>query len=43
MPDEYKDMMVKISCYDCEKESNTEFHIVGFECKKCGSFNTQKL
>jgi RING finger and CHY zinc finger domain-containing protein 1 len=43
MPDEYKDVKVKVSCFDCEKESETEFHIVGLECKKCGSFNTQRL
>lgn len=43
MPDEYKDTVVKVSCFDCEKESDTEFHIVGLECKNCGSFNTQKL
>lgn len=43
MPNEYKDTIVKVSCFDCEKESDTEFHIVGLECKNCGSFNTQKL
>jgi RING finger and CHY zinc finger domain-containing protein 1 len=43
MPDEYKDMKVKVACFDCLKESETEFHIVGLECKHCGSFNTQKL
>ena len=44
IPDEYKDLKINISCYDCEKKSETEFCIDGLlECKDCGSFNTQKI
>lgn len=42
MPDKYKNLKIKIACNDCSKESETEFHIVGLECHKCGSFNTQR-
>lgn len=44
IPDEYKDTKIKISCFDCEKESNTEFYPDNLlECKECGGFNTQKI
>ena len=43
MPDEYKNVMVKIACNDCTENSATEFHVVGLECKRCGSFNTQRI
>ena len=43
MPEEYANKMVKISCNDCNIESDTLFHVLGLECKKCGSFNTQQL
>ena len=43
MPDEYFGVQVKILCLDCEKESLTDFHVVGLECKFCDSFNTQRI
>ena len=44
IPDEYKDVRVKVSCFDCEKESETEFCVDNFlECKHCNGFNVQKI
>ena len=42
MPDKYKTLMKKIICNDCSKECETEFHVVGLECKHCGGFNTRE-
>merc|ERR1712232_98294 len=42
MPDEYKNMTVKILCNDCLKESENLFHVLGIECKECGSFNATR-
>ena len=41
-PDKYKTLMKKIICNDCSKECETEFHVVGLECKHCGGFNTRE-
>ena len=30
----------QVSCRDCHKESETLFHVVGFKCSECGSYNT---
>mgnify|MGYP006448671165 CR=1 FL=1 len=44
IPDEYKDVKIKVSCFDCEKESETEFCVDNFlECKHCNGFNVQKI
>jgi len=43
MPEDYKDIMVKILCNDCHKESNIKFHIVGLKCQECGGYNTRKI
>lgn len=31
---------IEIYCNDCDSKSKVEFHYLGNECKKCGSFNT---
>jgi hypothetical protein len=31
---------IELYCNDCDTKSNVEFHYLGNECKKCGSFNT---
>lgn len=43
MPEDYKDIMIKILCNDCHKESNVKFHIVGLKCQECGGYNTRKI
>lgn len=43
MPKEYDDMMVKIMCNECLKESEVKFHIIGAKCSECGSYNTRKV
>ena len=39
MPNEYN-YDVEILCNDCNKTSTTKFHIIGFKCQHCNSFNT---
>jgi RING finger and CHY zinc finger domain-containing protein 1 len=39
MPEEYK-YNVDILCNDCNKLSNTKFHIIGHKCEYCDSYNT---
>ena len=41
MPEQYN-FNVKIYCNDCEKNSETKFHILGHKCQHCGSFNTKR-
>lgn len=43
MPEEYKDVKITILCNDCHNESETNFHIVGLKCDKCGGYNTRKI
>jgi hypothetical protein len=44
IPEEYMDIKLKVSCFDCEKECETEFCIDNFlECKYCNGFNVQKI
>ncbi len=31
---------MQVSCRDCLKETDTNFHVVGFKCSECGSYNT---
>ena len=31
---------MQVQCRDCQKETETEFHVVGFKCGNCGSYNT---
>lgn len=43
MPEDYKDMMVKILCNDCHNEGEVKFHVIGLKCQSCGGFNTRKV
>ncbi|XP_050518309.1 RING finger and CHY zinc finger domain-containing protein 1 isoform X2 [Diabrotica virgifera virgifera] len=40
MPSEYSNYYVGILCKDCHQESTVKFHVVGFKCVHCGSYNT---
>jgi RING finger/CHY zinc finger protein 1 len=40
MPEETK-FPIKIICCDCNKETDTVFHVVGLKCGQCGSYNTK--
>jgi RING finger/CHY zinc finger protein 1 len=40
MPEEYRNIMVWILCKDCHKVSESQFHVIGLKCTKCGSYNT---
>jgi uncharacterized CHY-type Zn-finger protein len=40
VPSEYIKWIATIYCYDCEKESETKYHLIDLECTCCGSFNT---
>ncbi|XP_057671569.1 RING finger and CHY zinc finger domain-containing protein 1-like isoform X1 [Diorhabda carinulata] len=40
MPPEYRNYYVEILCKDCHKESIVKFHVVGFKCAHCCSYNT---
>jgi hypothetical protein len=44
MPGEYASKWIRVHCNDCNKESDTRFHIVGLKCRAsdCGSYNTRK-
>lgn len=42
MPDEYKDIKIKILCNDCNAKSEVPFHIVGGKCSQCKSYNTSR-
>ena len=30
----------QVKCRDCLEETDTQFHVVGFKCGGCGSYNT---
>lgn len=40
MPTEYADLFCNVLCRDCHKESLTAFHVLGYKCLACGSYNT---
>jgi len=42
MADEYQDMVERISCKDCHKVSEVQFHI-WLKCQACGSYNTRRI
>jgi RING finger and CHY zinc finger domain-containing protein 1 len=42
MPEEYRNKWVAIHCNDCNKNSDSRFHILGLKCQSCGSYNTRK-
>jgi hypothetical protein len=42
MPEEYRNKAATVLCNDCGKHSETLFHVLGMECKHCGSFNTKQ-
>ncbi|CAH1995406.1 unnamed protein product [Acanthoscelides obtectus] len=43
MPEEYRNCYVGILCKDCHKEGTVKFHVVGFKCNHCGSYNTCRV
>mmetsp|Transcript_34838 Transcript_34838/g.58975 ORF Transcript_34838/g.58975 Transcript_34838/m.58975 type:complete len:403 (-) Transcript_34838:198-1406(-) len=43
MPPEFRDIVAKILCNDCEQYSTAPFHFMYHKCGNCGSFNTQVL
>lgn len=43
VPDEYKNIIVNVLCNECEMKFSTSFHIVGYKCTSCGSYNTRPL
>ena len=43
MPDEYKEVPIRILCNDCGVQSETFFHVVALKCKNCGSYNTMQI
>jgi RING finger/CHY zinc finger protein 1 len=43
MPEDYKDVKMKMACNDCQFKSEVNFHILGGKCKKCGSYNTARI
>jgi RING finger and CHY zinc finger domain-containing protein 1 len=43
MPDEYKDLKVNILCNECQCKSECLFHIYGFKCSNCKSYNTSRI
>jgi len=43
MPDEYKDILVKILCNECQNKNEVKFHIVGLKCPDCKSYNTSRI
>ena len=43
MPDEFKDLKVKILCNECQEKSEIQFHFYGLKCGKCGSYNTVRI
>ena len=42
MPDELR-IDVKITCNDCNLQSDVKFHIIGHKCTHCGSYNTKQI
>ncbi|KAK7502165.1 hypothetical protein BaRGS_00006529 [Batillaria attramentaria] len=42
MPEEYRNVTVDIICRDCQKKSQTKFHVLGLKCEHCGSYNTAR-
>ena len=38
-----KNLLVNISCNDCEKRSSSSFHFLGMECRHCKGFNTARV
>ena len=39
LPEEYQKKVI-ITCRECDKKNETDFHYLGQECPECGSFNT---
>ena len=42
MPKEYANCFCYVNCNDCHKETLTAFHIFGYKCMNCGSYNTAR-
>ncbi|KAK4790670.1 hypothetical protein SAY86_017974 [Trapa natans] len=42
MPEGYRSE-VSILCNDCNKTCKAPFHILGFKCSQCGSYNTRRI
>ena len=43
VPDEYKEWKAIIYCFDCEKDIETDYHLVAFECPDCHGYNNQLI
>ena len=43
MPECYRNMQIPIMCNECHQKSQVSFHILGFKCHGCGSYNTQRI
>ena len=43
MPVEYRDINIEILCNDCNVKSTVKFHILGFKCSNCKSYNTRRI
>jgi hypothetical protein len=35
-----KKIIIRIYCYECEKENDIEYHYSGYKCSLCGSYRT---
>ena len=43
MPLEYRDQTCRIICNDCERQTETHFHILALKCHECGGYNTTRM
>jgi Zn finger protein HypA/HybF involved in hydrogenase expression len=43
MPQEYRNLQVRILCNECNEKSTTAFHVFGLKCAKCSSYNTVRI
>ena len=42
MPARFEGVLANIKCFDCDTNSETEFHFVSLKCGLCGSHNTAR-
>ena len=43
MPAELRNKRVEILCNDCQTKGLVPFHILGFKCGSCFSYNTRQI
>ena len=43
MPQEYRDLKVRVMCNDCQVRSEVPFHVAGYKCSGCGGYNTRRV